>query len=346
MNPFQKIARKLLTEVSYAHGTYLVPPEFVSLILTLRCNFRCASCSIWQLPQEKSPLTQEEWLAVADDVSQSLPANTFIELNGGEALLEHALVIAVTRRLKQHFKRVILNSNGSLFTRERIQELENAGIDTIKLSLYSTDKNTHDTLRGHAGAFESAQTAIRLIKKSRINLEVGILVTSKNIRHIPELTQSLTRKKIVAILQPLDESIEGAISKDATKNEIISELWPNKKDTIQFFRWAKNNAHFFKNHPNTIETMKQYYLNPKSSLQYRCFSGQRTLIVYPNGNTTLCFKRGVVGNINKSSLKTILKSHSAHKERRGITRCRKYCRIVGCNFSRGFKEIARDMFRK
>lgn len=346
MNPFQKITRKVLTEASYASGTYLVPPEFVSLILTLQCNFRCSSCSVWQLPQEKDPLTQEEWLAVADDLSQSLPADTFVELNGGEALLKHTLAVAITERLKKHFKRITLNSNGSLFTRERIRELENAGLDTIKLSFYSLDKDTHDTLRGHKGAFESARAAIRLIKKSRINLEIGILVTSKNIRHIPELAQSLSNEQTTAILQSLDESIEGVASKDVTTNEILSDLWPNQEETLHFFDWAKKNSKLFKNPRNVIETMERYYLNPESILHYRCFSGQRTFIVYPNGNTTLCFKRGAVGTVKKSSVKTILKGRSAYKERRSITHCQKYCRIVGCNFSRGIIERVRDAIGK
>ena len=44
----QKLSNKILKEISYHNGSYLVPPEFLSLIITMHCNFRCRSCAIWQ----------------------------------------------------------------------------------------------------------------------------------------------------------------------------------------------------------------------------------------------------------------------------------------------------------
>lgn len=86
-----------------------------------------------------------------------------------------------------------------------------------------------------------------------------------------------------------------------------------------------------------IEAIRQYYLNPENILKYRCFAGQRNMVVYPNGDTSFCFKGGIIGNLEKQELKEILKN--AAGERKKIKNCRKYCRIIGCNFSRGLKEF-------
>jgi len=81
-------------------------------------------------------------------------------------------------------------------------------------------------------------------------------------------------------------------------------------------------------------------LKPQSVLKYRCFAGQRNLVVYPTGDISFCFKRRFIGNVKKEKLKEIMQ-RSAVLERRGIRDCSKYCRLIGCNFSRGLWEIVR-----
>ena len=92
--------------------------------------------------------------------------------------------------------------------------------------------------------------------------------------------------------------------------------------------------------------MKKYYLDRQSALGYRCFAGQRSLLIYPNGDTTLCFKGKVIGNALEKNIREILRSRNARNERLGIKKCQKNCRIVGCNFSRGLLEFARDALKK
>ena len=122
------------------------------------------------------------------------------------------------------------------------------------------------------------------------------------------------------------------------------ELWPQKEDIIQTFNWLLNNNQKIKNPKNNIEAIKNYYLDPKSTLNYRCFAGQRNLVVYPNGDTTFCFKGRKIGNLTEEKIKPLLKKATA--ERRAIKNCPKYCRIVGCNFSRGILEFIRDKIKK
>jgi len=88
--------------------------------------------------------------------------------------------------------------------------------------------------------------------------------------------------------------------------------------------------------------MREYYLAPPSVLKYRCFAGQRNLVIYPQGDVAMCFKGRVIGNLTRKNLSNILKGDFAKKERQNIRRCQKYCRIIGCNFSRGLKELIKS----
>ena len=339
-----KITGKLLKELSYRTGKYLIPPEFLSLIITMRCNFKCLSCSIWQ--KEIGPeLNKEEWKKIIAQLTGSLKSTAFVEINGGEPLIRKDLTIFLIKELKKYFQKVALNSNGLLLDEKTLSELQVAGLDVIKISFYSLNKEIHNNLRGHALAFEQAKKAITLINQKNIALEIGLLITAQNIKEAPELIKYLqTLPNTSIILQPLDEKVESMESKNQTVNRLPTALWPGKEDANVFFSWIMSNNQKIKNSLANIEAIRQYYLNPENILQYRCFAGQRNLVVYPDGSVALCFKGGVIGNLVKQELKDVLKKATA--ERKKIKKCRKYCRIIGCNFSRGLKEALRDKFFK
>ena len=339
-----KITGKLLKELSYRTGKYLIPPEFLSLIITMRCNFKCLSCSIWQ-KEIGLELNREEWKKIIAQLTGSLKSTAFVEINGGEPLIRKDLTIFLIKELKKYFQKVALNSNGLLLDEKTLSELQVAGLDVIKISFYSLNKEIHNNLRGHALAFEQAKKAITLINQKNIALEIGLLITAQNIKEAPELIKYLqTLPNTSIILQPLDEKVESMESKNQTVNRLPTALWPGKEDANVFFSWIMSNNQKIKNSLANIEAIRQYYLNPENILQYRCFAGQRNLVVYPDGSVALCFKGGVIGNLVKQELKDVLKKATA--ERKKIKKCRKYCRIIGCNFSRGLKEALRDKFFK
>ena len=90
-----------------------------------------------------------------------------------------------------------------------------AGLDTIKISFYSLDEKTHNDLRGNNLAYIRAKEAIQCINAKKIPLEVGILITAKNINGLPDLIRHLqTLPNTSIILQPLDEKIENQEAKN------------------------------------------------------------------------------------------------------------------------------------
>lgn len=340
-----KIADKLLKELSYRTGNYLRPPEFLSLLITMRCNFRCPSCAIWQKTDHRE-LDQEAWAEIIKKLAGTLKPGAFVEINGGEPLIKKDLTLFIIKELKKYFQKVALNSNGLLIDEPTLKELKQAGLDMIKISFYSLDRQIHNELRGgQPRAYEQAKQAIKFISKNGLELEIGLLLTGKNIDSAPELISCLKDlPKTKIIIQPLDQRVESPEAKDLNNNNLIKELWPDKRQTEAFFGWLADNRLNIKNQAANLAAIRQYYLQPANILKYRCFAGQRNLVVYPDGQAALCFKGGLVGDLNKQALPDILKQ--AGRERKKIKHCGKYCRIVGCNFSRGFKEFILDKIYK
>ncbi len=318
-------------------GKYLIKPQFISLITTNRCNFRCESCYFWKKPHTDE-LNTEEWLKVIDHLAPILSHKTFVEINGGEALLNKNLVLKLTKELKKYKTLVALNSNGSLINQDTINQLSKANLDIIKISLYSHRRAVHDKLRGFKGAYDRAINAIKLISKSSISLEIGVLLTSLNISDIPKLLVYL-RKNFPSVriyLQPLDETIESPESKKMNSNSINPSLWPSRKESHSFFKFILNNLDLVDMPIIHLKTMQAYYDRPQSILKYNCIVGQKNVIIDPHGNISLCFKRHAVGNILEKNVDNILRGSIVAKERRSIQRCKKYCRIIGCNFQSFF----------
>ncbi|EKD57016.1 MAG: glycosyl transferase family 2 [uncultured bacterium] len=336
-----KVSKKLLTEASYLTGRYYLPPEYLSIILTYKCNFKCQMCNSWQFGDDNE-LSKKEWLQVVKDLNITLPKNTFVEISGGEPLIKKDLLFYLIKNLKEHFFKVTINSNGSLIDKTTIEEFEKLNLNCIKISLYSLDENIHNQLRGTSIAYANAIKAIQLISTSRIKLEIGILITSKNISDIPKLIEYLLQfDNISIILQPLDEIVYSPESKNIKKTVLPNNLWPDKKEVIKLFNDLDKNASKIKNTLSHLQAIKRYYLNPKSALSQRCFAGQRNLIISPNGDVSFCFKHKKVGNLKNNTLREILKN-KAIDGRKEIKNCQKYCRILGCLYSRSFSEFFRD----
>lgn len=337
-----KVKKRIFQELSYATGKYLISPEIASLVITYRCNFRCLACTVWRM-DEYPELSPAEWEAVCKQLKTTLSQNTTIELSGGEPLLRKDLVIQAVSQLRNFFKNVGINSNGSLLDEPTILALKKSGITYAKISLYSTDDEKHDKLRGFSGAAQQAKKAIDLLAKHAIKTDIGVLLTAENISDIPKLIQYFNQPayaNVSIILQPLDEPIGLPPIVGENKTNTIETLWPDRQSVQDLFFWLqKNKPRNIKNSGASLQVIEKYYLERKSALDRRCFAGQRSLVICPDGKVSFCYKGGMIGNISKDTLFEILSGEKALKERRKIQKCHGSCRIIGCNFQKTLPEL-------
>lgn len=336
-----KLPRKLAHEISFYTNRKIVMPEFLSLLITEKCNFRCQSCAIWQ-QKKRQELSLQQWEVLAENIIKTFPRNTFIELNGGEPLLRKDVVLKLSALLSKKFINVGINSNGSLLSQQTITQLEKHGVSFIKLSLYSATPEIHDRLRGFEGAHAKVMDALKLLAQTKVKTEIGILITSENIHEIPALIKTINslNPSAAIILQPLDEIIDSKITKNRNTNKLPSALWPDQAAIQEFFAFLKQTPiPQLKNSAINLKLLEKFYLNPSSIKNLRCFAGQRSAIIKSDGKLSFCFKGCSIGNASEKSIMSLLRNPAAIIERKKIVNCQKSCRIVGCNFSRGIKEL-------
>ena len=114
-------------------------PHVIAWNLTRRCNLKCAHCYISAGPSESAAdeLSTKECLRIADEILALNPNPMFI-LSGGEPLLREDLSEIASHAAKGGAT-VVVGTNGTLLTSEKIAELQDAGVTGVAVSVESLD---------------------------------------------------------------------------------------------------------------------------------------------------------------------------------------------------------------
>src|SRR6266487_1933682 len=122
-------------------------PHVVAWNLTRRCNLECAHCYISAGPRESatSELETAEALRIVDELLAVNPAPLLI-LSGGEPLLRADLT-HIAGYASQHGATVVVGTNGTLLTDERVAALKAAGVRGVAVSIDSLRPTYHDNFR-------------------------------------------------------------------------------------------------------------------------------------------------------------------------------------------------------
>jgi Fe-coproporphyrin III synthase len=162
---------------------YSFPPKSVCLILTEKCNLKCAMCDIGRLNTDPgqgktSPLVKsirngeedmsiDDWRTLVHDLSRFFP-KPLILLTGTEPFMSPEILkiikTIVAERLSLH-----ITTNGTLLTRyaRKLVELcqSPSGVDmTVSLDDIG---DAHDRIRGVPGTFSRAIEGIRAVVSAR-----------------------------------------------------------------------------------------------------------------------------------------------------------------------------------
>ncbi len=161
------------------------PLRMVAWEVTRGCNLSCLHCRALSgegpYPEE---LTTEECLQVVDDIASF--SNPIVILTGGEPMLRPD-VYQIAEYGTGKGLRIVLATNGTLFTEESAGRLVAAGIRRISISLDGSDVESHDEFRGVKGSFEGGLRGIRCAKKVGLEFQINTTVTQRNLYQLPQI---------------------------------------------------------------------------------------------------------------------------------------------------------------
>ena len=171
------------TRKSYEHRLFIHPkPAFCIWEVTNACNLRCRHCFLSE-PGKRlvGELPKDRALRLIDDFVEAGVKNLL--LSGGEPLLRKDLLEIVERAARS--MSVSINTNG-IYLPEMAQDLRNAGLSMVQVSLDGATPETHDLLRGK-GSFK--RTMRGLMKCRESGFERIFIMTTMHRANVGELHQ-------------------------------------------------------------------------------------------------------------------------------------------------------------
>ena len=152
--------------------------------ITRRCNLACAHCySASTSRPAPDELTTQEARAVLEDLAEfRVPV---VLLSGGEPLLRPDVVELVAQACSLGVQPV-LSTNGTLLTDEMIDRLRQAGLRRIGISLDGLAE-THDRVRGVAGAFEGTTTGLERSIAAGFRVSLRLTMARYNADQLEEI---------------------------------------------------------------------------------------------------------------------------------------------------------------
>lgn len=295
---------------------YSVFPDFITILLTKRCNYKCKKCSAHS-PTEthdiNAELTTHEIMKFIKEVSFFKPVIYFC---GGEPTLREDLFELISY-VKSNGMICAMTTNGSHLSEEFAEKIIKSKLDFLSISI-DGDREYHDSVRGIRGAYDKVVNGVKIIKKLKnssptphiklvciidplkvekcehvLKVANELMVDEVNFGHLMFYTRNVEdefakfrEETGIGATNIIGMPIENSI--DADVQALKGFLTDIKKKSKVFVSVAQGD----------VDLIKYYSFN-KPSDKSQCFTPWFSAILQPNGNVTPCLEFPI-GNIKES----------------------------------------------
>lgn len=273
------------------------------------CNQKCVHCyAAGQKQGNEKELTTLEWKKIIDKCRKiGIPQITF---TGGEPTIRKDL-IELIEYSKWFVTRV--NTNGVLLTKELCKKLYEASLDSIQITLYSSNREIHNQLVG-ANNFDKTIEGIRNALEAGINVSINtpLCITNKEYVETLKFLHELGVKYV---------SCSGLIVTGNAKKEKSKQLQLSSEELHDILQKSvkycnENLIEISFTSPGWIKNEKIEELGLDIPSCGACLSN---MAITPNGDVVPCqswlSENGKLGNILKDSWKNIWESKKCKKIR-------------------------------
>ena len=259
--------------------------KYLFLELTKKCNMACEHCgSNCSTTTSASELTAEQWKKFILYTSKHFDNNRVAFcITGGEPLL-HPDFFEIVKTIKKAGFKWGLTTNGlTIKDAEYVRELYLSGMKTISLSIDGL-RQTHDSFRGIAGAYDKTMTAVCLLleRNKHAHVQITTTVSKKNLSELNALYEELKQHGVrdwrIASVDPIGRAkgSNDLLLDETDYDELFSFITSKRKENVINVTYGC--AHYI---PDSF----RFNLR---DMPYKCGAGEFVASVLSNGDIYSC----------------------------------------------------------
>lgn len=303
-------------------------PSFLVLFINSICNMKCEHCFYWTSLNKKDDMTKDEIF----ELSRSLGKLENLNLSGGEPFLRKEFSEICRQFIQQNDVRQIYVPTNAYFT-DRIVSAVNGVLEDKDLKLFVCEISLdgmpefHDTFRVARNAFQKAMETYEALaeiqrRDPRLRIHAISTATDRNLDEIRRLTTYLYER-----CPQMDHHNLAIIRGDRKNPDLAAPLLDQYQDLYAYIRrlWLPREQGRY---GAVVEPMLQWakVRTLKERRQIApCNAGRLSVVVYANGDVSVCEMHKPIGNLRQKSFAEIWESDEADALRRSIANRDCYC---------------------
>lgn len=316
------------TRLTLGHYRSLPHPPFLILFINSICNMKCEHCFYWRNLNQRDDLSKEEIFAL----SRSLGKIENLNLSGGEPFIRQEFA-EICRQFIQHngVRQIYVPTNG-YFTDKTVKAvndvLEDKDLDMFvaELSLDGMPE-FHDTFRVSKNSFKKAMETydalVEIQKRDpRLRIHAISTATDTNMGEIKRLTTYLYDR-----CPQMDHHNLAIIRGDRKNPDLAAPIVKEYEALYEYIRrlWAPREVGRY---GAIVEPMLQWAKMETIKQQRQvvpCRAGRLSVVVYANGDVSLCEMHEPIGNLRQNTFPEIWASAEAGALRTSISNKECHC---------------------
>jgi len=180
------------TQEDFAHSPFVMFYE-----VTRACDLVCKHCRACAQPKcHPHELTSGQSRELISQIA-SFPKKPVLVFTGGDPMKRADIFDLVRHAVDSGLNTAITPSATPLVTKEAVDNLADAGLSRLAVSLDSSDPDIHDDFRGVPGSFYRTLEIMQYARETGIPLQVNTTITNRNYRQIDEMAELLAGQGIV-----------------------------------------------------------------------------------------------------------------------------------------------------
>lgn len=190
--PAQATHRSPRTATTPRETPFASAPFIVIWEVTRACALACVHCRAEAIPhRHPDELTTDEGRALIDRVAGFGPRKPLFVLTGGDPLRRRDIAALVRHGVSRGLSVSVTPSGTAAVTRARLEELRDAGLARLAVSLDGSTAEAHDTFRRVSGSHRFTQRIIDDARTLGLPLQINTTVARQTRADLPAIARTV-----------------------------------------------------------------------------------------------------------------------------------------------------------